>query len=147
MRFTVAGSKIICSRKDNTADDDETYKRVVEFDAQLGAMPPHVATRLATCEVEELNRFFDERERIQADSVEKNLLEALPGMVQESTDILDAATSVDETTYKELSASIRKLRDALDNVKPVSSGEPQPVKGMRDSEAQKERLENIRQIL
>ena len=147
MRFTVAGSKIICSRKDNTVEDDEAYKRVVEFDAQVDSVPPHVAARLATCEVEELNVFFAERERIQADSVEKNLLEALPGLLQESTDILNAATSVNETMYRELSASINKLRGAMDNVKLVSRGEPQPVNRMASSEAQKERLENIKQDL
>lgn len=147
MRFTVAGSKIICSRKDNTVEDDEAYKRVVEFDAQVDSVPPHVAARLATCEVEELNVFFAERERIQADSVEKNLLEALPGLLQESTDILNAATSVNETMYRELSASINKLRGAMDNVKLVSRGESQPVNRMASSEAQKERLENIKQDL
>ena len=147
MRFTVAGSKIICSRKDNTIEDDDAYKHVVEFDAQVGSVPPHVAARLATCEVEELNKFFAERERIQADSVGKNLLEALPGLLQESTDILNAATSVNEKTYRELSASIRELRGALDNVKPVSRGEPEPDKGMASSEAQKERLKNIKQGL
>ena len=140
MRFTVAGSKIICSRKDNTLEDDEAYKRVVEFDAHVDSVPPHVAARLATCEVEELNGFFAERERIQADSGGGNLLEALPGLLRESTDLLNAATSVNKTMYRELSASIRKLRGALDNVKPVSRGEPQPVKGMANSEAQKERL-------
>ena len=147
MRFTVAGSKIICSRKDNTVEDDEAYKRVVEFDAQVDSVPPHVAARLATCEVEELNVFFAERERIQADSVEKNLLEALPGLLQESTDILNAATSVNETMYRELSASINKLRGAMDNVKLVSRGESQPANRMASSEAQKERLENIKQDL
>jgi hypothetical protein len=147
VRFTVAGSKIICSRKDNTVEDDEAYKRVVEFDAQVDSVPPHVAARLATCEVEELNVFFAERERIQADSVEKNLLEALPGLLQESTDILNAATSVNETMYRELSASINKLRGAMDNVKLVSRGESQPVNRMASSEAQKERLENIKQDL
>ena len=147
MRFTVAGSKILCSRKDNTVEDDEAYKRVVEFDAQVDSVPPHVAARLATCEVEELNVFFAERERIQADSVEQNLLEAIPGLLQESTDILNAATSVNETMYRELSASINKLRGAMDNVKLVSRGESQPVNRMASSEAQKERLENIKQDL
>jgi hypothetical protein len=147
VRFTVAGSKILCSRKDNTVEDDEAYKRVVEFDAQVDSVPPHVAARLATCEVEELNVFFAERERIQADSVEQNLLQAIPGLLQESTDILNAATSVNETMYRELSASINKLRGAMDNVKLVSRGESQPVNRMASSEAQKERLENIKQDL
>jgi hypothetical protein len=147
VRFRVAGSKIICSRKDSSIENDEAYKRVVEFDAQVDSVPPHVAARLATCEVEELQCFFAERERIQAGSVEKNLLEALPGLLKESTDILNAAISVNETTYRELSASIRKLRGALNNIKPVSRGELQPLKGMAGSEAQKERLENIKRDL
>ena len=147
MRFTVAGSKIICSRKDNTIENDQAYKRVVEFDAQVKSVPPHVAARLATCEVEELNDFFAERARIQADSAEKNLLEALPGLLQESTDILSATTNVDETMYTALSASIKKLERALANVKPILRSEPHSAKGMASSEAQKERLENIKQEL
>ena len=147
MNFTVAGSRIICSRKDNTIADEDAYRHVVEFDAQVKTVPPHVAARLTAGETEELKAFIADRQRIQANPAEKNMLEVLPGLLQEAADVLDAVESVNKTMYGTLFASIAKLSDALDNVKPVARSESTPVNSMRISEAQKERLKNIKKEL
>lgn len=147
MKFTVAGSRIICRRKDNTIADEEVYRHVVEFDSQLESAPPHVLAKLIGSEIEQLNEFMADRKRIQANPAVKNMLEALPGLLEEATDILDSVERVNETMYDKLSAAITKMGSALDNVKPVSRGEPTPVNRMGESEAQKERLENIKREL
>jgi hypothetical protein len=144
MKFTVAGSRIICSRKDNTVADEDAYRCVVEFDAHVESVPPHVSAKLISSEIEELKEFMADRKRIQANPTEKNMLEALPDLLQEATDILNSVERVNETMYNNLSAAIARMSCALDNVKPVSRGEPTPVNSMRSSDAQKERLANIK---
>ena len=83
----------------------------------------------------------------QANSTEKNLLEALPGLLRESTEILNSVDRVNKTMYEQLSRSIKQLVQALERVKPNIARDPTPVNRMRNSEAQKERLENIKQKL
>jgi hypothetical protein len=63
MKFTIAGSRIICSRKDNTANAKDAYRRVVEFDAHVESVPPHVAARLTSGELEHLKEFMADRQR------------------------------------------------------------------------------------
>jgi hypothetical protein len=147
MRFTVAGSRIICSRCDNTVADGDLHRQVVDFDARLKTVPPHVAARLTTGEVKQLEEFMADRKRIRANPAVKNMLEALPGMLQEAADILDAVDSVNKSLYRELAASIARLDDALEEVKPAPRRGPIPVKGKRLSEAQMECAENIKQDL
>ena len=147
MNFTVAGSKVICSRKDNTVAADESYRRVVEFDANVDSVPPHVSAKLIGSEIEQLKQFMNDRKRIQTNSAVKNMLEALPGLLKEAADVLTSVERINESMYNKLSAAIAKMNSALDKVKPVSRDEPTPVDNMRFSEAQKERLENIKQQL
>lgn len=147
MKFTVAGSRIICSRKDNTVADDEVYRHVVEFDAHVESVPPHVSAKLIASEIEQLKEFMADRQRIQANPAVINMLEALPGLLEEATDVLSSVERVNETMYSKLAAAIAKTSRALENVKPVSRGKPTPVNSMGSSEAQKERLENIKQEL
>ena len=147
MKFTASGSKVICSRRDNTVENVEAYKRVVGFDVHVNSVPPHVAGRLTTGEVKELKGFIAERNRIQANSTEANLLEALPELLQEATVALNAVASVNETMYRNLTTSLEELGSALGRVEPVSRHESPPAKRMSHSEAQKERLENIRSDL
>lgn len=147
MKFTVAGSKVLCSRIDNTVAEEEVYRRVVEFDAQVESVPPHVSVKLIGSEVEQLQGFMADRKRIQANPAVKNMLEALPGLLEEATVVLNSVERVNETTYNTLSAAIIKMSCTLDSVKPVSQGEPTPVNSMRYSEAQKERLKNIKRKL
>ena len=144
MKFTVAGNRIICSRKDNTIVDEDVYRQAVEFDAHVESVPPHVSAKLVTSEVEELKAFMADRNRIQANPAVKNMLEVLPGLLGEAADVLNSAERVNETMYNELSAAITKTRRALESVKPVSRGVPTAVNSMRYSEAQKERLGNIK---
>jgi hypothetical protein len=147
MKFTVAGSKIICSRVDRTSEGADTYRRVVQFDAHVDSIPPHVAARLTQGEMDELKQFLADRRRIQANPAEKNMLEALPGMLDEATEVLESVDSINKTMYRQLATSIKRLTTALESIKPRSSGRITLVRKMRDSEALKERLENIKQKL
>lgn len=88
-----------------------------------------------------------DRKRIRANPAVKNMLEALPGLLQEAADILDAVDSVNKSLYRELAASIAKLDDALDKVKPELRRGPIPENGMRHSESQMECVKNIKQDL
>ena len=144
MKFTVAGNRIICSRKDNTVADATAYRHAVIFDAQVETVPPHVSAKLVTGEVEELKDFMADRKRIQENSAVKNLLEAIPGLLGEAADILNSVERVNQTMYDELSEAITITSRALDSVKPGSRGEPTAVNNKRHAEAQKERLVNIR---
>lgn len=147
MKFTVSGSRIICSRADNTVDEECAYRRVVEFDAHVDTIPPHVAARLTAGEVEQLAAFMADRKRIQANPIEKNMLEALPTLLEEAAEILGSVDRVNNAMYQQLSAAIAGLSAALNSVKPAQTGNPTAVNRMRKSEAQKERLENIRRSL
>ena len=147
MKFTVCGSRIVCSRKDRAAADDDVYTIVVEFDAHLQTVPTHVAARLTNGEVAQLKAFMTERQRIQGKPAERNLLEALPGLLEDATDILEQVEQVNDETYRSLSVSIGELNDALRRVKPAHRDNAAPIKNMRKSEAQKERLENIKHII
>lgn len=145
MKFRVAGNKIICSRKDNTVKDGEAFRRVVEFDSHVEVIPPHVSSRLTNAEIEQLKEFLADRKRIQANPTEKNMLEALPGLLRESTEILNSVDRVNKTMYRQLSTSLRELQKALENVNPTATSSPTRVNQMRNSDAQKERLEKIKQ--
>jgi hypothetical protein len=147
MKFSVAGSKIVCSRVDNTAEGTDTYRRVAQFDAHLDAIPPHVAARLTQGEIDELEQFLVDRKRIQANPAEKNMLEALPVLLQEAVEALESVDGINKSMHKQLTTSINRLQAALSRVNPQSQGCRTPVKKMRESEALKERLENIKQEL
>ena len=144
MKFTVVGNKIICSRNENAVEGDDSFRRVVEFDAHLDTVPPHVLGALTESEIAELESFFVDRERIQANPANKNLLEALPGLLREATDILQSVEHVNRAIFDQLTASIAEINVALEHVETVSDGSPTATESMRESEAQKERLEDIK---
>ncbi len=147
MKFKVVDNRIICSRQDSTAKDDNVYRHVVEFDAHVDKVPPHVASRLTSGEVEELEQFMADRRRIRANPAERNMLEALPELLHEATEIIRSVDRLNKAMYEKLADSISDMQSALDNVKPSDEGQLTPVNNMRDSEAQKERLDVIRREL
>lgn len=149
MKFTVAGSRVICSRKDTTRRAEPTYKRVVEFDAHVDSVPPHVAARLTQREIEQLESFIADRRRIRANPAGKNMLEALPGLIEEATGILDSVDQLNAEMCEKLKTSIAALRTALDRVRPADDDDDRltSVPNMHGSEAQKERLEYIKRGL
>lgn len=147
MKFTVVDNRVVCSRKDSTVTDEDVYRQVVEFDAHVETVPPHVAARLTTGEVKELKAFIEDRRRIRATPLEKNKLEALPELLREATEIVESVNGLNRQMYENLLASIGGLRSALDKIKPSDEGRMTPISNMRDSEAQKERLEVIKQDL
>lgn len=145
MRFTVVGNKIICSRKIIAAGVDDAYRRVVEFDSHVDTVPPHVTARLAPNELAELDLFFADRLRIQSNSTAENILEALPGLLRAATQILGSVGHVNSATYEQLDTSVSEMSAALEIVKPARNGGVTLIKNMRELEAQKERLEDIKQ--
>jgi L-lactate utilization protein LutC len=148
MKFTVTGSKIICSRKDNTVAEEDKYRAVAEFDAHLDTIAPHVETKLTRGEVEELERFLADRKRIQANTMQVNMLEVLPELIEEATEILNSVSRLNKTMYRELNSAVARLSDALENVKPKNTGKKiTPVHRMTEPEAMKERLDNIKRDL
>lgn len=148
MKFTIAGSRVICSRKDATRKAEPSYKRVVEFDAHVDSVPPHVAARLTKNEIGQLESFLADRRRIRANPAGKNMLEALPGLIEEATAIVESVDQLNGEMYDKLIASIAALRAALDNVKPADDDDRlTTVTNMHGSGAQKERLEYIKRGL
>lgn len=147
MKFTVAGSKITCSRIDNTVDDGTQYRCVAVFDAHVDTVPPHVAAKLTAGEIKELKGFLSDRKRIQANPAERNMLEALPELLRDATEILKSVDRLNRTMYRTLANSIDDLSRALESVKPGSNSYLTPIKNMRESEALKEQLETIKKRL
>jgi hypothetical protein len=144
MKFTVLRNKIVCSREDNTIDSDNRFRQVVEFDAHVETVPPHVAGELSQSEILELERFLADRERIRANPASKNLLEVLPGMLSAAAETLYSVEHINSEIFEQLTASIEEINVALEHVKTVSKGSPTETENMRESEAQKERLEDIK---
>jgi hypothetical protein len=147
MKFTVTGNRIICCRKDRTATGRQPYRHVVEFDSHVDAVPPHVAARLTKAEVEDLKHFIADRKRIRANPAVTNMFEALPGLLHEATRTVQSVEQMNGDLHDKLHAAVDDLRTALANVRRASTGGLTPVTRMRHSEAQKERLENVRQEL
>jgi hypothetical protein len=147
MKFTVAGSKVICSRIDMTIESGDKHRDVVEFDAQVDSVPPHVAAKLTKGEVGELEQFLADRRRLKADPAEINMLEALPELIDEVTDVLQSAERLNVGLYEKLMAVVAGLQDALQAVRPKKQSTVTPIRGMRSSEVLKQRLENIKQDL
>lgn len=123
MRIAVAGSAIVCSRVDNTLEDDNTYRHVVEFDAHVDSVPEHVTDRLTSGEILQLEEFLADRRRMPVNTDDHNLLEVLPGSLREAIAIIE---SMDETSeamhsamYEELSRTTADLALALEKVKPL----------------------------
>ena len=97
MKFTVAGNKIICSRDENSGDRKQRHRRVVDFDAHVESVPPHVAARLRPREIRELKQFLAERQNIRDSSPEINMLEVLPDLIDEVSGVLAETGGLDRT--------------------------------------------------
>ena len=95
-------------------------------------------------EIAELERFLVDRQNIQANPANKNLLEALPGLLREAAETLHSVEHVNSEIFEQLAASIAEMKVALEQVKTVRIDSPTSTKNMRESEAQKERLEDIK---
>ena len=149
MKFTIAGSKIICSRIDQTVEDCERYRTVVEFDSQVESVPPHVAAKLTRSEIADLESFLEDRKRIKADPLEINMLEALPELIEEVTEGLKSADQLNEDLYERLTRAIDGLTEELGTVSPEKpEGETATgIRGMHPVEILKERLGHIKQDL
>lgn len=119
MKIEVAGSRIICSRPDNTVADGEAYRRVVAFDLHAPSVPRHVSKKLISSEIAQLHEFMADRRQIQADPGVKNMLETLPGTLREATGVLQSVNRVNNTMYKELADEIAIMQRALDDARPV----------------------------
>ena len=147
MKFTVAGSKIICSRKDNTVEGADQYRQVVTFDAHVKIVPPHVAAKLVQSEIVELEHFLADRKRIQSNPTEANMLEALPELLAQSTKILHSIDELNGSLHERLCSSLANMTETLQSIKRSPKERVTPIRGMRESEALKERLEDIKQDL
>ena len=147
MKFTVAGSRIICSRLDQTIENGDKHRDVVEFDSHVESVPPHVAAKLTTGEIRQLEQFLADRKRIEADPAEINILEALPELIEEVTEVLNSAERLNDALYDRLTESVMHLADALREVRPKRSNKVRRIRGMRSSEVLKQRLDNIRREL
>jgi len=144
MKFTVAGSRIICSRIDNTVAARTVYRRVVQFDSQVDTVPPHVAAKLTRGEIRDLESFLADRRRIKADPSEINMLEVAPQLVDEVTEIIESIDCLNGTMYRRVSESVARLAAALEEVKPSSIKRTSARRlRMNPSEALKQRLERI----
>lgn len=147
MRFTVTGSRIICSRRDNTIESDAAYRQVVEFDAHLDSIPPHVEAKLTQRERQELEDILADRKRIQANPAVVNMLEALPELLGDASESIESVDRLNADLYRKLRASVRRMSEALERVRPKGDEIMTPVRRMRRSEALKERIENYKRDL
>ena len=149
MKFTIAGSKIICSRIDQTVPGGNRFRDVVEFDSQVDSVPPHVAAKLTRSEIHDLEGFLEDRRRLKADPLEINMLEALPELIDEVSQVLRSADRLNEDLYERLTAAVEGLTEQLDNVSPqkASRGDATPLRGMHPTDVLKERLGHIKQDL
>jgi hypothetical protein len=149
MKFTIAGSKIICSRIDQTVEGSDRYRNVVDFDSQVDSVPPHVAAKLTRSEIRALEGFLEDRKRIKADPLEINMLEALPELIEEVTQGLRSADRLNEDLYERLTAAVEGLTEDRGTVSPEKRpGEDEgPIRAMRPMEILKERLGHIKQDL
>lgn len=121
MKIIIAGSAVVCSRIDNTLEDNNVYRQVAEFDADVDSVPPNVAARLTSGEVLQLEEFLAERRRLPSDTVETNLLEVLPGSLRDAIAVIESVNEINEVTYEELTRTLADLAIALENAKPGST--------------------------
>jgi hypothetical protein len=112
MRFSFDGLKIVCKRTVNKVVG-ETLTDVVEFDAHVDAIPPHVMALLTPSERKELDHFLVEKERLQGTLEDTVVLEALPTLIEKVRGLLATLDRIDEGLHQQLTTSTNRLRDTL----------------------------------
>ena len=142
MRFYLDGAKVICRRVEKTSKG-EVLVDVVEFDAQLNAVPPHVMAQLTPHEKTALELFLVDRERLQAKSEPRVILEALPTLIDKVRGVLVSVGQIDNHLHQKLTTASDRLEAALLEVR-VEQGEgKEDVNSLNTEEALKARLDII----
>lgn len=142
MRFSLDGSKIVCRRAENTSKG-EVLVDVVEFDAQLNAVPPHVMAQLTLHEKKELDLFLVDKERLQAKSEPRVILEALPTLIDKVRGVLVSVEQIDEHLHQKLTTASDRLEAALLEVRVGQGGGKEDGNSLSTEEALKARLDII----
>lgn len=146
MRFRVAGNKIICSRRDRTVRDGDPYRRVVEFDAQVDKVPPHVASRLTKPEIRELRQYLADRARLQAEPAAENMLHVLPDMLNEAAESLQDVEQINKSTFCRINESLERFKAELQKITPKKGWQAEGEKqkhSMPRSDEFRHRLERV----
>ena len=149
MEFITKGETIHCVRTIKNQDSGKDASIIVaSFDAHVNRIAPHVVTKLSPEEVKELELWLKDRTnlqiRLEGQSIEDTILEALPILLKQATQALKDADHLDSMIFHSINERLKELTEALENALQHTVTSRAGLKQMQNSEEQKERLDTIK---
>ncbi|MCP4595398.1 hypothetical protein [Neptuniibacter sp.] len=148
MEFITEGDTVKCIRRIPEGKHVNLIT-VATFHIDVDRVAPHVASALSSEEIFELEQWLEDRSKLQEAlkerPIEITILEALPGVLDQSVSALKELGQLDKDLYKAIRKKITSLTselDRIDRIEPEAS--KVKLKQIPNSEVLKERLETIK---
>lgn len=146
MKFVTTDFSVLCMRETPNGD-----KEVVSFDIDLDQVVPHVKATLFPQEIEELKTWLAARSKLknhlESRDDELNVIDVLPALLNEATEILTSRGEVDANQKEMLIRAMSSLRESLENMTTISETKPKVVGDLGRAEFLKAKLDVIKQDL
>ncbi len=124
---------------------------IASFDELVETVPPHVASKLSSEEIKQLELWLKEREslkeKLQEAPLEKTVVETLPALLREATNALEEIDGVDHVLYKDIKLQLSEFDNKLSKLKQLNDDDTLAQNEMNDSEVLKEQLKIIKKNL
>lgn len=146
MQFSFEVSKIVCRRVQKSRQGDVLID-VAQFDAHVDTVPPHVAGKLSSIEVKDLERFQLDKVRLQAKTEHRVILEALPTLIDKVRGVLVSVNQIDSKLHQQLTTAKDQLGTALLEVRVEQGKGREDAGSMSAEEALKVQLDIITRSL
>ncbi|MGK0341630.1 MAG: hypothetical protein ACJAXW_002181 [Candidatus Azotimanducaceae bacterium] len=146
MQFSFEGSKIVCQRVQESHKGDILID-VAQFDAQVDTVPPHVAGKLSSIEVKDLEMFQRDKVRLQAKGEHRAIIEALPALIEKARGVLISVNQIDEILHQQLTIANERLGTTLLKVEVEQGKGTENAGSMSTEENLKVRLDVIARSL
>lgn len=148
MEFITEGDTVKCIRC-VPEGNHENRITVATFHIDVDRVAPHVASALSSEEISELEQWLEDRSKLQdvlkERPIEITILEALPGVLDQSVSAIKELGQLDKNLYKAIKQKMAALTSELDSIDRL---EPEvskvQLKKIPNSEVLKERLETIK---
>ncbi len=146
MKFVTTDFSVRCIRETEKGDEE-----VASFDINIDQVAPHVAAVLFPTEVEELEAWLRARSELQEHLTERpdelNLIDVLPSLLNEASQVLQEHGKIDLRVKNELKSNIAQLSKELDKLAVISEPKPETIEDLGKAELIKAKLDVIKSCL
>ena len=152
MDFINETGKIKCLKEIHTYGDELPKQvEIASFDELVETVPPHVAAKLSSEEIKQLELWLKEREnlkeKLQEAPLEKTVLETLPALIREAINALDEIDIIDPDLYKDIKLHLSEFDNKLNKLQQLTDDDTLDQNEMNDCEVLKEQLKTINKNL